>query len=137
MRLIAGETLTRIALLPGMPDRYRMMQWMVYQPDFAERYHRARETAIDSYVDEIIDIADDPDLDPADKRVRIDARKWLAGKVKPRKYGDKIDVGLSGEIGLVTDEQLTIRLEVLIHKALGAGVLAIASGEAPADEAEE
>ena len=34
------------------------------------------------------------------QRTRIDAKKWLAGKRSPKKYGDKIDVEHSGEVAI-------------------------------------
>ena len=33
-------------------------------------------------------------------RLRIDTRKWMAGKLAPKKYGEKIEYELSGQIGL-------------------------------------
>ena len=35
-------------------------------------------------------IADSKEIDPNDKRVRIDTRKWAMGKLKPKKYGDRV-----------------------------------------------
>jgi hypothetical protein len=54
-----------------------------------------------------IDLADDTAKDNsfagsvavARSRLRIDARKWLASKLAPKKYGDKIDATLSGPDG--------------------------------------
>jgi len=54
-----------------------------------------------------VDIADDTSKDNsfagsvavARSRLRIDARKWLASKLAPKKYGDKIDATLSGPDG--------------------------------------
>ncbi len=34
-------------------------------------------------------------------RLRIDTRKWLAGKLKPKKYGDRINLDHAGEIKTV------------------------------------
>lgn len=39
----------------------------------------------------MLDIADDKEGDPQRDRLRIDTRKWLASKLKPKKYGDKIE----------------------------------------------
>lgn len=33
----------------------------------------------------------------ADKRVRLDALKWYLSKLKPRKYGDSVDITTQGE----------------------------------------
>lgn len=48
--------------------------------------------------DEIVGIADDPLLDPNDKRIRVDARKWIASKLKPKKYGDRIAHDVDGKL---------------------------------------
>ena len=54
-----------------------------------EQYVRARESQGDAYADRVIETVEDPTLDPNEKRVRIDAYKWAAGKRKPKVYGDK------------------------------------------------
>lgn len=62
------------------------------------RYTVARETYADSVVDEIIGIADDRSVDPQSARNRITARQWAASKLKPKTYGDKLDIDLKGQI---------------------------------------
>ena len=59
---------------------------------------RAREIGCDAIADECIEISDAHDLDPADRRVRIDTRLKLLGKWSQR-YGDKVDHTLSGPDG--------------------------------------
>ena len=44
------------------------------------------------WAEEILEIADDPVLDPMDKRVRLDARRWIMGKLSPRRYGDRVQI---------------------------------------------
>ena len=74
---------------------------------FLQQYIRAREAQADSLVDDILSIADDARNDWMKRNgenatgyqengealrrsaLRIDARKWLAGKMAPKKYGDK------------------------------------------------
>ena len=74
------------------------------------KYTRAREAQADFMADEIIEIADDDSKDTITKvfgeeivevenkewvnrsKLRVEARKWLAMKLKPKKYGDKIDL---------------------------------------------
>jgi hypothetical protein len=48
----------------------------------------------------MIEIADRADLDPLDKWVRIEARRWIMSKVSPGRYGDKIVVGGDGSLGI-------------------------------------
>jgi len=43
-------------------------------------------------------------------RVRIDTRKWLASKLKPKKYGDKVDLTHGGpDGGPIKIEEIVIR----------------------------
>ena len=81
----------------------------------AERYARACDIRAEIIFDEMFDIADDSKNDYSTKvingekvevlnteniqrsRLRIDTRKWALSKMKPKKYGDKIDVTSGGE----------------------------------------
>jgi hypothetical protein len=58
-----------------------------------------RATVVEDWLDDMIDITDRDDLDPLDKRVRIDARRWIMSKLSPQRYGDKILVGGDGSFG--------------------------------------
>jgi hypothetical protein len=123
-----GSSLKAICARHDVPSRETIYQWLADDSAFSDKYVRAREDQADFYADEIIDIADtEPDANKA--RVRIDARKWKASKLQPKKYGDKVDLNLSGTIGHLSDEQLQSRLALLVGKA-GAGLLAGGSGEA-------
>ena len=55
----------------------------------AECYARAKSIGMDRMADDTLRVADDPNLDPNDKRVRVDTRKWLLSKLAPKKYGDR------------------------------------------------
>ena len=70
------------------------------------RYTRAREAQADKFFREIIEIADDASRDyvaTSDgkrivdheniqrSRLRVDARKWAAARLAPKKYGDRIE----------------------------------------------
>src|SRR5258706_15510763 len=57
-------------------------------------YARAREERSDVLAREILEIADAPCADQVAvqrARNRIDTRKWLAAKLAPRKYGDRVE----------------------------------------------
>jgi hypothetical protein len=99
-RIAGGESLKAICNDPKMPGKTAVFKWLGVHKDFAEKYARARETQADAIFDEVLDIADDSDLDPQDRRVKIDARKWMAGKLRPKIYGDKLDVAHSGGISI-------------------------------------
>ena len=58
---------------------------------FATQYTHARDMALDKMADEVIAIADDETIDPASRRVRMDARRWYLSKLAPKRYGDRIE----------------------------------------------
>lgn len=91
-----GKSLRSFCRIEGNPAVGSVYRWLSEYPEFRDHYARAREDQADSYADEIIDIADEEE-DPVKARVRIDARKWVSSKLKPKKYGDRVQ--LAGEQG--------------------------------------
>ena len=86
MRLIEGESLRSICRHESLPSMSTVMNWLSSNPDFLEQYARARDFQADTLADEILDTADtEEDVNRA--KLRIDARKWTASKLKPKKYG--------------------------------------------------
>lgn len=99
-QLADGESLRKICLGEDMPSKSAVFRWLLDRPDFRDQYARAREAQADAIADEILDIADDGSNDFMGEdekyngdavqrsRLRVDARKWFAGKLAPKKYGD-------------------------------------------------
>lgn len=98
--LADGDSLRKICSQDGMPNKSTVFRWLAANEEFRDQYARARESQADSYVDDITDIADTakPE-DAAVARLRIDARKWAAGKLRPKAYGDKLDLQHTGPNG--------------------------------------
>ena len=94
-KLTEGISLRKLCMQDDFPTASTVYVWLDRNPEFAERYARAREAATEDMLEEIFEIADNPEIDVQDKRVRIDTRKWAMGKLKPKKYGEKqtVDVG--------------------------------------------
>lgn len=67
--------------------------------DLEKLYTDAQSSRAEILVEEIVDISD-MEEDPQRARIRLDARRWYASKMKPKKYGDKIDVNVSGSINI-------------------------------------
>jgi hypothetical protein len=91
-RLADGVSLRAICREEGMPTTSTVCKWLAKSAAFAEQYARARELQADALFDDILDIADKglKALEGADdRRIQIDARKWMAGKLKG-KYSDKV-----------------------------------------------
>jgi hypothetical protein len=129
VRLANGESIVQITKDDHMPSQATIYVWLRERPDFQEMYTRAREDQIDTNVDEIIAIADEmpPEFTDKDGRTtldstwinwqknRIDARKWSAIKLKPRKYGDRVGLeGVEGGAPIVTQETSSERMLEII-----------------------
>lgn len=96
-RIANGESLRTITSEAGMPHRSTVHKWLFERKEFSDQYARAREAQADTYADEMEDIARDPKIDVQRARLIIDTRKWNASKLKPKKYGDKLDMTSDGE----------------------------------------
>lgn len=146
-QLAEGNSLRAICEAPDMPSVTSVMRWLADEDKaaFREQYARAREAQADRMAEDILTIADEEVtmvkrskhggaegddsevevvFDPtavARNRLRVDARKWLASKMAPKKYGDKL--GLGGADGLdpvgfvskeMTDAERAVRLSRLL-----------------------
>lgn len=116
--LMDGKSLRSICEADDLPECATIFNWLQKYPEFFEQYAQAREVQADLMADEICDIADDGSNDWMDRqskdgetirvvdhehiqrsRLRVDARKWVASKLKPKKYGDRVSTEISGVDG--------------------------------------
>lgn len=113
-RLSEGESLRSICSTEDMPNKSTVFRWLAKHEAFRDQYARAREIQADALFDEILDIADNASNDWMERegdgnegwvlngehmqrsRLRVDARKWMAGKLRPKVYGEKLDIEASG-----------------------------------------
>lgn len=108
-----GQSTTAACAQAGV-SRTALYHWMQADRDLVDKYARAKDLAADLYAEQIIEIADDTSRDwivntKGEKVVdreavqrsglRMDARKWYAARVAPRKYGDRpgTDANLGGQ----------------------------------------
>lgn len=116
-RISDGESLRAICREESMPSKSSVFKWLGMHKEFSDQYARAKEEQAETLADEIVSIADEEEtfiknhdggttevtfdsVAVARNRLRIDARKWVASKLKPKKYGDKLGVegpGANGE----------------------------------------
>ena len=52
-------------------------------------------------------------------RLKVDARKWMAGKLRPKKYGDRSTVDMNVSLESLTDAELRAELAALRGKVDG------------------
>ena len=117
-RIMDGESLRKTCRDEHMPERMTIFRWLHDNTEFCDQYARAREIQADTLAEEILEIADDGRNDTyttndddgegvervnhdviARSRLRVDARKWYASKLSPKKYGDKVQQEISGPDG--------------------------------------
>jgi hypothetical protein len=91
--LADGKSLRAMCREDGMPSTSTVCKWLARNAEFAEQYARARELQADALFDDCLALADNEHdkaaTDANERRLQIDTRKWMAGKLKG-KYSDKV-----------------------------------------------
>jgi hypothetical protein len=118
-RVASGESLLAISKRAGLPPESTIRQWALDDRDgFAAKYARARDIRGDHYGDKVIDILStkprrivttkaDGTTEEKDDPAHVawlknlaDGVKWTASKLKPKTWGDKLDVEHFGSIDI-------------------------------------
>ena len=127
-RLADGESLRQICKAPDLPDRTTIRRWLfkgdcvdarAEYKEFRLQYARAREDQADALADEVLDVARAATAETAHAdRVRIDAIKWIAGKLRPSVYGEKLAHEHAGKGGgPIESRNLTITNDMSVEEA--------------------
>lgn len=90
--------------------RGTLIKWL--EDNHSDLYARAREARADKLAEDMLEIADSDSTYIDEKgieridsgavqrdRLRVDSRKWLASKMFPKKYGDKLTSEITGKDG--------------------------------------
>ena len=70
-------------------------QWVREDPVFASQYADARLEGYETLADQLVDISDSVEGDPARDRLRVDTRKWMLSKMLPKVYGDSMRLDIN------------------------------------------
>ena len=76
-------------------------------PEFSEQYARAKDESAHAHSERILEVVDrvlSEDVNPNAARVAIDAVKWTASRLLPKRYGDRLDANLTGDITVIVDK---------------------------------
>lgn len=109
-----GKPLREFCRIEGNPAFRTVYDWLEKDSDFSARFARARESGEDVIAQECLEIADDGSNDWMEtkfgpqvnsehiqrSKLRIETRLKLLAKWNPKKYGDKIQTELSGEVSV-------------------------------------
>lgn len=119
-RIADCVTLQTIANDIGV-SKHMLIEWL---GGYSDQYARARESQADKMAEDILSIADEAVVEAkhqgedvildisasavARNKLRVDARKWLAAKMAPKKYGDKVVNEHTGTDGAPIPHSLTV-----------------------------
>lgn len=124
-RIAEGEGLVQICKDADFPAVSTVYRWIASNPEFQRLYELAREDQADTLGDQILEISDEAPivvkrddngeevevvLDAAAiqrQRLRVDARKFVAAKLKPKRWGDRVEHVGAGGAPLIPDDPLS------------------------------
>jgi hypothetical protein len=108
-RYATGEALRAICAEKGIPNRKTVYLWALRNDDgFGDRFREAGEMRAHALVDDLTEISDDArndwmaNNDPENtgfklngeniqrSKLRTDTRRWIAARLLPRVYGDRL-----------------------------------------------
>lgn len=95
--LAEGQSLRTVCKGTDTPAMSTVFKWLREIDSFTEQYTRATSERAEAMAEDMQAIADDKTIDPNHKRIMVDTRKWLASKMKPKKYGDKLALDGDGD----------------------------------------
>lgn len=114
-QLAMGYSVRTVCKDDKFPAPSTIFRWLREHKEFQEQYARAKQESADAMADELLDIVDDGSNDWMEinkgnytatvvnqeavqrSKLRAETRKWLMSKMKPKKYGDKLDLTSHGE----------------------------------------
>jgi hypothetical protein len=117
-RISAGESVRQICLLEHMPEERTVYRWLIKHDTFCQDYARAKALQATRFDEELLEIADDARNDWQERenartgatfvalneeaisrsKLRVETRKWLMSKHRPKKYGDKVEMEVTGSV---------------------------------------
>ena len=140
-RLAGGESMRSIARDEDLPAVSTIFKWIREDEEFSVQYDRAKIESADALVEDMLDIADNQVEQPlivdgipfqidgkvvmikdavsvSHAKLRVDTRKWAASKLKPKKYGEKLQ----------TEQIVTHKLQKMSEEELDAYIADLNNG---------
>ena len=122
--IISNGTVTKKACIQSGVAFSTFVSWVNKYDDIADMWHTARSLLLESWSDDIIEIAEDGEFSYKDRnnelridtgavnlaKLQIDSRKWLLSKLRPEQYGDKLqhkndpDNPINGTVVVISSE---------------------------------
>jgi terminase small subunit-like protein len=103
-RLSRGELAIEISKEPGMPSLGTVFRWKEEHPEFRETYARARLMQAQACAERAVISGRAATAEDANAaRVKMDADKWLAGRLDPLNYAERTQTQNLDKNGNPTD----------------------------------
>jgi len=96
--IATGKSIEKACELAGITE-YRYTKWLADLPAFEQAVRRARAIIVDRRIDRIAEVArTEPDVNRAALIIKTD--QWLASKLIPKVFGDRIDLNVNQVIDI-------------------------------------
>jgi len=139
-RLASGETILQMCKKNAhLPSERTVYMWLFDEDkaEFLQKYEKARAVQAERMAEELADIADDGKNDYMERlsangedvggwavngehiqrsRLRVDTRKWIAARLLPKKYGDRIQNEHSGKLDISIENIQNLSDSELLEK---------------------
>lgn len=108
-QLAQGISLRTVCASKDMPSAVTVFAWMRENDEFLKQYERAKAESSDALNEVILDLGDEAitksqqvDFKASNAvvsayKLKADNLKWYMSKMKPKKYGDKLDLTTNGK----------------------------------------
>ena len=117
LMIASGKSMRAVCREDSMPCMTTIFRWLREKKEFRQQYDLATEERAEAHVEEMLEIADDGTNDYVEQfgddtskqayrvngeaiqrsRLRVDTRKWAASKMKPKKYGNIVDLNVKSD----------------------------------------
>ena len=109
-KIAVGRSLRSICEDENMPDLTTIYEWLRVQPGFSQQYAIATDERTETQQEMLIEMGDRAiehaeEADPkaanavvSAYKLKADNLKWSMSKMKPKKYGDKLDLTSDGKV---------------------------------------
>lgn len=109
MRIAEGKSLRSVCEMEDIPDMSTVWRWITERPEFRNQYAQACEERAEAHNEMLLELGDEA-IELAQEvpekassavvqavKLKADNLKWHMSKVKPKKYGDKVDLTTNGK----------------------------------------
>jgi len=117
-RLADGESLRSICADDRMPEKASVLLWVVQERKidgterrFSDQYHASREAAGYSHADEALGLRyelREGSLDPQTAKVILDALKWGAERMAPKRHSQRQEIDHQSSDGSIRPTQIIL-----------------------------